>query len=57
VSIRRRALAAAAILSVAAWSAPTGNEEELREFCRAISFMMKELRSQGTKKSDSTIQY
>jgi hypothetical protein len=29
----------------------------VREFCRAISFMMKELRSQGTKKSDSTIQY
>jgi serine/threonine protein phosphatase PrpC len=29
----------------------------VREFCRAISFMMKELRSQGTRKSDSTIQY
>ena len=29
----------------------------VREFCRGISFMMKELRSQGTRKSDSTIQY
>jgi protein phosphatase len=31
--------------------------EGVREFCRAISFMMQELRTQGTKKSDSTIQY
>ncbi len=31
--------------------------EGVREFCRGISFMMKELRSQGTRKSDSTIQY
>lgn len=31
--------------------------EGVREFCRGISFMMQELRSQGTKKSDSTIQY
>jgi len=31
--------------------------EGVREFCRGISFMMKELRSQGAKKSDSTIQY
>jgi PPM family protein phosphatase len=31
--------------------------EGVREYCRAISFMMKELRSQGTRKSDSTIQY
>lgn len=30
----------------------------VREFCRGISFMMKELRNQGTKKgTDSTIQY
>ena len=32
--------------------------EGVREFCRGISFMMKELRSQGTKRgTDSTIQY
>lgn len=31
--------------------------EGVREFCRGVSFMMQELRSQGTRKSDSTIQY
>ena len=31
--------------------------EGVSEFCRGISFMMQELRSQGTRKSDSTIQY
>jgi len=56
VSIRRRALAAAAILSVAAWSAPTGNEEELRALRGRIEKLQRDLAAAEESRGEATDQ-